>query len=532
VEFALTIVGEFFKRLFSSDFMPHGGCYFWQPSLIWLYAVSDGLIAVAYYSIPLMMFSFVRRRPDLRPRRVILMFAGFILACGTTHLLSIWNIWNSAYRLEGLIKAVTAGLSVATAIVTVRLAPAALKIASPEQLERVNETLRAEIESRQRTEEKLRLHVEAELTAAQDKMQAFFEGASQAILGVSRNGRISLINRSTEVMFGYTRDELVGQDLEILLPQRFRGVHTAHRAGYFAEPRVRAMGAGMELAGRRKDGTEFPIEIGLSHVNTPEGPMAFGMVSDISERRKAARELERVNEELRRSYSELEQFAHIASHDLQEPLRMVTNYLQLIERRYSAHLDDDGRAFIGFAVDGSKRMKALIKDLLDFSRAGTDPANFRTVPAESILRNALANLKTALDESGAEISIDPLPTIAVDPILFAQVFQNLIANAIKFQNGTTPTVHISARIQDSEWIFSIRDNGIGIEPRHIDRIFRIFERLHSAEVYSGSGIGLAVTRKIVERHGGRIWVESQPGAGSTFYFSLRAETTAANAART
>lgn len=244
-----------------------------------------------------------------------------------------------------------------------------------------------------------------------------------------------------------------------------------------------------------------------------------------------ADELQRVNDELRRSSAEVEQFAHVASHDLQEPLRMVTNYLQLIERRYNHLLDDDGREFIRFAVDGAVRMKALIADLLDFSRAGTGAANFHAVSALDIVRNALANLKTALDESGARVSVDPLPTIVVDPILFTQVFQNLIANAVKFQRDGSPQVHVSASRQGSEWIFSVRDNGIGIAPHHLDRIFRIFERLHSSHEYSGSGIGLAITRKIVERHGGRIWVESQPGIGSTFYFSIAAETVSASAAR-
>jgi two-component system sensor kinase FixL len=524
-------VGEFFRRLFSSDYMPHGGCYFWQPSLVWLHVVSDALIAIAYYSIPVTLYYVIHKRKDVRLRGLILMFAGFILACGTSHLLSIWNVWHSAYRVEGLVKGITAVISVATAIAAIRLTPVALKIATPEQVGQIGDSLREEIAARHLAEEKLRRHMEAELLASEDKLRSYFEAASQAILGVSRDGRISLVNRRTEEMFGYTRDELLGQVLEVLLPERFRGLHVSHRVGYFVEPRMRAMGEGLELAARRKDGTEFPIEIGLSHVNTPDGPLAFGMVSDISERKKAADELQRVNEELRRSNTEMEQFAHVASHDLQEPLRMVTSYLQLVERRYSADLDDDGREFISFAVDGAKRMKALIKDLLEFSRAGTGVASLRPVAAAALLQNALENLKTAIDESGASISTDPMPTIMADPILLTQVFQNLIANAIKFQKGVTPEVHISARSKGPEWIFSVQDNGIGIEQNHLDRIFRIFERLHTNEAYSGSGIGLAITKKIVERHGGRIWVESQPGTGSTFYFSVAAELELAHAAK-
>jgi len=503
--------------------MPHGHCFFWQPSLVWPHVISDSLIAAAYFSIPLILYYFIRLRPDAKQRGLILMFACFIFACGTTHLLSVWDIWHSAYRLEGVMKAITAALSIATAIVTIRLGPAVVKIASPGQLEEINETLREEIAARKLAEEKLRKHLDAELHASEDKLQACFEAASQAILGVSSNGRISLVNRRTEEMFGYSREELFGQELELLLPERFRNAHHAHRQDYFLEPRVRAMGAGMELAGRRKDGTEFPIEIGLSHVSTPEGPLAFGMVSDISERKKAADDLKRANEDLRRSNTEMEQFAHVASHDLQEPLRMVTGYLQLIEHRYADCLNDDGKEFIGFAVDGAKRMKVLIRDLLEFSRAGTYAANFREIDIRAILDNALANLKTAIDESDVRITCDVLPTIVGDPVLLTQVFQNLIANGIKFQKDTVPSIHISARRERREWIFSVRDNGIGIEPHHLERIFRIFERLHSIEEYSGSGIGLAITRKIVERHRGRIWVESEPGAGSTFFFAVSSE---------
>ena len=209
---------------------------------------------------------------------------------------------------------------------------------------------------------------------------------------------------------------------------------------------------------------------------------------------------------------------------------MVTNYLQLIERRYGSSIDDDGRAFIGYAVDGAKRMKVLIRDLLDLYRAGTEATSFRAVSATSILQNALANLKTAIDESGAEVTAEPLPIVIVDPVLITQVFQNLIANAVKFQKNDVPKVHISAEHTGEDWIFSVRDNGVGIEERHLERIFRIFERLHTTDEYSGSGIGLAVTKKIVERHGGKVWVESQPGMGSTFHFSICAEKASANAA--
>jgi len=458
----------------------------------------------------------------------MLICATFLWAGGAIHLLLLWNIWHSAYLLEGVVKAIAAIVSVATAVVALRMAPMVLKIATPKELATVYDSLSGEVEARRAAEEKLRVHVQAELLASEDKLRLCFEGASQAILGVGGDGRIAILNRRTEEMFGYTRTDLLGQNLEILLPERFRTSYLVHRDNFFAAPRAHTMGEWMALIGRRQDGTEFPIEIGLSHVNTPEGPLAFGMVSDISERKNAAGNLERVNEDLRRSYIEIEQFAHVASHDLQEPLRMVTSYLQLIERRYTAQLDDEAREFIGYAVEGAKRMKALIRDLLEFSRAGAGATELREVNINSVLEDALDNLKNAIEESRAQITADQLPTIVADPTLLIQVFQNLIANAIKFQENGAPSIHISAQRQGADWILSVRDNGIGIEARHLDRIFKIFERLHALEKYSGSGIGLAITKKIVERHGGRIWIESQPGIGSTFSFSLPSEMGNAN----
>ena len=516
-------VGEFLSRVFASDFIAYGYSYLRQPSLTWVNVLSDSLIALAYFSIPFTLSHFVRRRSGQELRRPMFVFAVFMCACGTTHLLLVWNVWHSAFWLQGFVKAVTAMVSVATGIVAIRMAPLVFHIATPKELALVYETLNRETEARRVAEEKLHLHAQAQLLASEDKLRLCFEGAPNGIISVSSDGRIVLVNRRMEEMFGYAREELLGQPLDLLLPERFRQILVTYRDGYFAAPSVRSLGAGIALMGRRKDGIEFPVEVGLSHVNTPDGPLAFGMVSDVSERATAADELKRVNEELRRSCTELEQFAHVASHDLQEPLRMVTGYLQLIERRYGDRLDSSGKEFIEFAIDGARRMKTLIRDLLEFSRAGTNAANFHEIDTAAILGNALHNLKTAIDETQALITCDPLPVIVGDPMLLTQVFQNLIANAIKFQADRSPCIHISAEHQGADWIFSVRDNGIGIESRHLDRIFRIFERLHSIEEYSGSGIGLAITKKIVERHRGKIWVESEPGAGSAFFFSLSAE---------
>jgi signal transduction histidine kinase len=232
--------------------------------------------------------------------------------------------------------------------------------------------------------------------------------------------------------------------------------------------------------------------------------------------------LARQAQELARSNADLEHFAYVASHDLQEPLRMVTSYLQLLERRYQGQLDDKARDFIGYAVDGATRMQKMIQALLDYSRLSSHGRQFAPVDSQRVLEGVLSDLGPALEESDTSLTFDPLPIVIGDETQLGMLFQNLIDNAIKFRNREAPRVHISAVRGEDEWTFSVCDNGIGIDPAHAGRIFLMFQRLHTRQEYPGTGIGLAACQRIVERHGGRIWVESQPGEGSTFYFTLPA----------
>jgi light-regulated signal transduction histidine kinase (bacteriophytochrome) len=290
------------------------------------------------------------------------------------------------------------------------------------------------------------------------------------------------------------------------------------------------MGQGFDLFARRRDGTEFPVEVSLSHFEMKDETFAIALITDVTEQKRAMDEIKRANiklkkyaMELKRSNQELEQFAYVASHDLQEPLRMVSSFTQLLAKRYRDKLDDDANEFISYTVEGANRMQRLINDLLNYSRIQTRGKPFVETDCEEILGQVRANLQVAIEKSRALMTSDFLPTVMADPTQMMQLFQNLIDNAIKFSGKEPPRVHISAEKRDNEWVFSVSDNGIGIDPRFNERIFVIFQRLHEREKYPGTGIGLALCMRIVDRHGGRIWVESEPGKGSTFYFTIPAK---------
>jgi PAS domain S-box-containing protein len=367
----------------------------------------------------------------------------------------------------------------------------------------------------------VRKAAETHLAQMEGKYRGLLEAAPDAMVVVNQGGEIVLLNVQAEKQFGYRRDELLGQKVTNIIPVGFAERLIADDLRSAEDASAQQIGTGIELIASRKDGSEFPIELMLSPLRNAEGILVTAAIRDISVRKKAAVVLLEKVEELNRSNEELGQFAYIASHDLQEPLRMVASYTQLLSRRYKGKLDSDADEFIAFAVDGASRMQRLIQDLLAYSRVGTKGKDLTETSSEDALQQALINLRGAIEESRAVITHDPLPAVLADEMQLVQLFQNLVGNAIKYQKPGAPLVHISAVKNDGrKWDFAVKDNGLGIDPQYFERIFGMFQRLHKRDEFAGTGIGLAICKKIVERHGSNISVESQPGQGSTFRFAL------------
>lgn len=369
------------------------------------------------------------------------------------------------------------------------------------------------------------------LKKAEQKFRSLLEAAPDSMVMCQEDGKIVLVNSRTELLFGYTRSDLLGQNIRMLVPDWEFNTIPAPDEDFNNAP-AQSWAANYELSATRRDGFVFPVEISFSPLQTDEGVLITSAIRDISERKKAEQQIHELNahlearvrertEELLRSNDELAQFAYVASHDLQEPLRTVSIYSQMLARRYKGSLDQNADTYIGFITESAGRMENLIHDLLDFSKLDARGMDFFTLTScETALTEAITNLRTRIEDSQAKIICKPLPQVMGDSVQLTRLFQNLLINSIKYRSEAPPHVEVWAEPQGDHWLVSVKDNGIGIEAQYAEKVFGIFKRLHHRSTHPGNGMGLAICKKIVACHGGRIWVESEPGQGATFRFTL------------
>lgn len=516
----MSAVTEFVTRLFESDFMPHGHCFMWKPDILWLHVVSDGVIAASYFSIPVALVVLFRRRTDFSYSNVLALFAAFIFLCGVTHVFGIWTMWDPIYRVEGVVKGATAVVSVLTAAALWPMIPQILAIPNPQQLAAANDALRSEMDERRR---------------AEDRFRMLLESAPDAVVIVDETGRIELVNARCESLFGYARGDLFGQPIEMLVPDGARATHVRQRDRYIANAAPKPMGAGRELFGLKSDGTEFPVEISLSPLETPGGLVVSAAIRDISDRLATQVRLRDLNEELAkrvddrtaelaqradeltRSNRELEQFAYVVSHDLKSPMRGISSLSDFLIEDQGDRLDEEGREQLRLLKERIGRMHNMIDGVLAYSRAANAPIEAEEIETAELVREVVDSLDAP---SGVSIHVDSLPNVSYPRVQLEQIFQNLIGNAIKHMGTESGRIEVSGRRVLDSIEFRVADDGVGIAPEHHDRVFRIFQTLEARSGEDASGLGLAIVKKIVERHGGTIYLDSRPGQGTSFTFTV------------
>lgn len=356
------------------------------------------------------------------------------------------------------------------------------------------------------------------------KLKAIVENTVDGLITIDENGIIQSYNKACVNIFGYGADDVIGKNVKILMPDPYQSEHDQYLQNYHSTGVKKIIGIGREVQGKKKDGTVFPLDLSVSSVEMAGRKLFSGIVRDITDRKKA-------EEEILRSNVELERFAYIASHDLQEPLRMVANFTALLSEEYEAGMDDQAKEYMGFIIDAARRMQDMVGDLLEYSRIGHEEAGFSEFDADTHIKVVLENLNEVIEETGASVEVGELPEIYTNPVRFSRLMQNLIGNAIKYRDkDRAPVIRVSAEDKGDVWLFSVADNGIGIKKEYLEQIFIIFKRLHGKNEYKGTGIGLAICKKIVEGMGGELWAESEYGQGTIFRFTLPKQETIRRAA--
>jgi PAS domain S-box-containing protein len=643
----------FFQQLFSSDFMPHGFCYLWDPRIVWLHVISDGLIALSYYCIPIILIYFIFKHRDRPFNRVFWMFGAFILACGTTHVMEIWNVWHGSYVLAGVVKAITAVVSVVTVAMLLPLIPKVISLPERLHLQEANLELEHEIAERKRAEQALKeslaaresavkelaeqkfaldqhaivavtdlqgtityvndrfsainlysreeaigrnyrivnsgyhpkeffqkmydtlgkgrvwhgeirnrakdgsifwvaattvplldsggkprqyITIRTDITArkrleeVREHLAAVVESSDDAIISKTLNGMVTAWNSGAERLFGYSSAESVGKPMDRLLPLErateesdiLARIARGERVDHFETVRV------------RKDGKRVDISATISPVKDSSGAIVgvAKIARDITQRKTSEVEILKLNDELEEKVKlrtaqleaankELETFSYSVSHDLRAPLRHISGFSQSLVEEFGANLAPGARHYLDRIQAGTQNMGVLVDELLHLARVGRHALNRRTTNLKELVAEVITLLLPESEGRQVEWAVSDLSTAQCDPVLVRQIFQNLLSNALKFTRPRAQAViEVSCREEDGQPVFMVRDNGIGFNMKYVDKLFGVFQRLHRAEDFEGTGIGLATVQRIVHKHGGQVWAEGELDKGAAFYFTL------------
>jgi PAS domain S-box-containing protein len=643
----------FFQQLFSSDFMPHGFCYLWDPRIVWLHVISDGLIALSYYCIPIILIYFIFKHRDRPFNRVFWMFGAFILACGTTHVMEIWNVWHGSYVLAGVVKAITAVVSVVTVAMLLPLIPKVISLPERLHLQEANLELEHEIAERKRAEQALKeslaaresavkelaeqkfaldqhaivavtdlqgtityvndrfsainlysreeaigrnyrivnsgyhpkeffqkmydtlgkgrvwhgeirnrakdgsifwvaattvplldsggkprqyITIRTDITArkrleeVREHLAAVVESSDDAIISKTLNGMVTAWNSGAERLFGYSSAESVGKPMDRLLPLErateesdiLARIARGERVDHFETVRV------------RKDGKRVDISATISPVKDSSGAIVgvAKIARDITQRKTSEVEILKLNDELEEKVKlrtaqleaankELETFSYSVSHDLRAPLRHISGFSQSLVEEFGANLAPGARHYLDRIQAGTQNMGVLVDELLHLARVGRHALNRRTTNLKELVAEVITLLLPESEGRQVEWAVSDLSTAQCDPVLVRQIFQNLLSNALKFTRPRAQAViEVSCREEGGQPVFMVRDNGIGFNMKYVNKLFGVFQRLHRAEDFEGTGIGLATVQRIVHKHGGQVWAEGELDKGAAFYFTL------------
>lgn len=543
---------QYLKDLvFRGGFMPHGNCYLWTPSLIGLHVVSDSLIALSYLSIPITLLHFTRKRRDIPFSWMFLCFGAFIVACGGTHMMEVWTIWFPSYWLAGALKAVTACVSVVSAILLIRIVPLALTLPGTEWLMEINQRLAGEVEQRAQAEygfrrlnEELEQRV-AERTVAlmatnqslresEQRYRTLVEHAPEAIVVLDLDqGRFVDLNANAQRLFGMSREELLRVGPVEVSPRLQPGGRlSSEAAGAELERALRFETPRFEWVHRNSEGKDIPCEISLVRLPSSGRNLVRGSIVDISERKRAEEEIHTLNAELELRVKErtaqleaanrdLESFTYSVSHDLRAPLRHLDGFSRILVEEYAPQIPDGAKEHLQRVRAATAHMGQLVDDLLNLARVGRGSLRIMTTDLNELVAETILSLEAEARGREVDWRVGRLSKAQCDPGLMRQVFFNLLSNALKFTRlRERAVIEIGEILIDGAPRIFVRDNGVGFDMKYADKLFQVFQRLHLEEEFEGTGVGLAIAYRILQKHGGAIWAESRPQRGATFFFTV------------